>query len=121
MNQEIEQCEEKLLQAFREKDIATLDKLIDDSLIFDGPDGSVVSKEMDMATYRAEDTKIETMDCLERQIQVFGDTAIISTVIYLKASFMGDKYKADGKARFLRTWKRIDGQWKVIGGASVII
>lgn len=121
MDQEIQQCEERLLQAFREKDTVTLDKLIDDNLIFNGPDGTVINKEMDMATYRAADTLIEKMDCLDRQVQAFGDTAIVSTVVYLKATFMSGKYNVDGKARFFRTWKRTDGQWKIIGGASVVI
>jgi len=81
MKQEINQCEEKFLQAFRTSNVNVIE------------------------------------DCVEREIQLFEDTAIVTTVIYLKASSGG--HLVEGKTRFLRTWKKFNTGWKIIGVASV--
>lgn len=119
MKEEIVKCEERILQAFRESDIKVLDELIHDDLIFNGPTGEVIDKEMDLSAYKSGDAIVEKMESLEREVQVFGDTAIVSTVISLKGSFMDNPI--DGKARFIRVWKKSDNRWQVIGGASVVI
>lgn len=117
--EEIIEYEEKLLQAFRQSDIEVLENLIHDDLIFNSPLGQIVDKEMDISTFKSEKTFIDTMDCIEREIRLFDDVALVSTVIYLKGSFMD--FRVDGKARFFRTWKKFGDGWKVIGGASVTV
>lgn len=119
MKQEIIECEEKLLQAFRDSDLAVMDQLIHDDLIFNGPTGELIDKEMDLSTYRSGNMIVEVMEAIDREIRTFTDTATVSTVIYLKGWFL--KNPIDGKARFFRTWKNFSGQWKVIGGSSVLL
>lgn len=119
MKHEIDQCEEKLLQAFRTSDIKALDELIHDNLIFNGPTGEIIDKEMDLDAYRSGHALVDTLDCIDRKTEIFDDTAVVSTVIYLKGSFM--EHKIDGKARFLRIWKKSNGRWKVIGGSSIVL
>ena len=115
--EEIIYNEEKLLQALRDSDINAMEELIHDKLIFNGPNGELINKEMDISVYKSGGAQVETMDCMERKIEIFDDTAVVSTIVYLKGSFMG--HLIDGKARFFRTWKKIGDQWIVIGGASV--
>lgn len=119
MKQIIEQHEEKLLNAFKECNVEVMEKLIHDDLIFNGPNGQVVTKEMDLAAYRSGAVTWEVADSLEREIQIFNDTAVVSTVVHLAGSFMDNPL--DSKARFLRIWKEFNGEWKVIGGASIIL
>ena len=119
MKQEIIECEERILQAFRTSDVKVLDELIHDDLIFNIPSGEVINKEMDLDAYKSGYAKVEEMNCEEREIKEFGDTAVVSTVIYLKGTFMDNK--VDGRARFLRTWKKTGGRWQVVGGASVVL
>lgn len=118
MEKEIIQYEEKLLKAMKNSDTEVLDELIHDNLIFNIPTGDIITKEMDLATYKLKQN-LENVDCVERKIEVFGDTAIVSTIVYIKGS-LGD-VKLDNKVRFFRTWKKIDKRWKVIGGASIEI
>lgn len=117
MKQEIAACEELFLQAFRNVDIDALENLIHDDMVYNDARGNVVTKEMDLGAFRSANPVIETLDCAERDIQLFGDTAIVSTAVYLKGLFMG--HEIEGKSRFLRTWKKFDEGWKVIGVASI--
>lgn len=115
--EEIEKCEDNLLQAMRTSDIDMLNKLISDKLIFNIPNGDVISKEIDLESYRSGDMIIERIDCIDRQIQEFGDTAIVSTKVRMKGSFIQQPF--DGEVRSLRTWKKILEKWMIIGGASI--
>ena len=115
----IEQYEEKLLKAFKECNVEEIEKLIHDDLIFNGPDGQVLTKEKDLEVYKSGNAVFKELACIKRKINIFNDTAVVSTVIQLKGIFMGNSLES--KARFLRVWNQFDGSWKVIGGSSVVL
>lgn len=115
--EEIEKCEDNLLQAMRDADVEKLNKLISDKLIFNIPNGDVITKEIDLSSYRSGNMIVESIDCLDRQIQVFGDTAIVSAKVRMKGAFIQQAF--DGEVRFIRTWKKLLQEWVIIGGASI--
>jgi len=117
MEQEIIQLEEKFLQAIRNSNIEASAELLHDELIYNNAMGQVLTKQMDIEDFKSSNPVIEKLDCVERQIQVFDDTAIVSTVLHLKGTFMG--HQIDGKSRFLRTWKKFGSTWKIIAAASI--
>ena len=117
MEKEINQCEEKFLQAFRTSNVNVIEELIHDEMVYNNATGDVVSKKADIEGFKVANLQIETVDCVEREIRLFEDTAIVTTVIYLKASSGGRLI--EGKTRFLRTWKKFNNGWKIIGVASV--
>lgn len=119
MEQEITQCEEAFLQAMRTIDLEKMEELLHDDLIYNNFMGEVLDKEMDLAGAKSGNLVMDTVDCLDRKMQLFGDTAIVSTAIYMKGSFK--EHPIDGKTRFLRTWKKLDGKWKIIGAASLAL
>ena len=118
MAQEIIKCEESLLRAMKNSDVKVLDELIHNDLIFNIPTGDIVTKNMDLDTYKSE-TVLENVDCLDRKVQIFENTAIVSTIIYMKGTYGG--MNIDTKIRFFRTWKKFGEQWKIIGGSSIPI
>jgi len=118
MKQEIIQCEEKFLQSLKTSDIEALSNMIHDNLIYNNASGDILTKEMDIAGFKAANPKIEKIECIEQKIEVFGDIAIVSTVTYMKALFNGE-HQVEGKTRFLRTWKKFGDEWKVIGASSI--
>lgn len=117
VKQEIVQYEERFLQALRDADAEILAGFIHGRLIYNNFMGQVLTKKMDVEGFKSANPVIEKVDCIEREIQIFDDTAIVSTVVYMKGSFGGNQ--VEGKSRFLRTWKRFDGGWKIIAAASV--
>jgi Protein of unknown function (DUF3225). len=113
-------CEDRLLDAMRHGDVQVLDELLHDDLLFNRPTGEVINKEMDLAVCKSGDMVAKSITVLERDIQAFGDdVAIVTVAIGMEAEFR--KQPISGKFRFFRTWKKIEGKWKMIGGASVVI
>lgn len=119
LEEQINKSEDKLIQAFKDSDVKVIDELIHDDLIFNGPTGDLINKEMDLSSYRSGNMVVNEMNVLEREVRVFDNTATVSTVVHLKGSFM--KNQIDAKVRFFRTWKSFAGEWKVIGGSSIFL
>ncbi|MDU1890297.1 MAG: nuclear transport factor 2 family protein [Dysgonomonas sp.] len=116
---EIITCEAKLLKAMKECDIKTLDELLHDELIFNGPTGELVTKEIDLNAYQSGNMVIEENKISDQEIRTFGDTALVAVTVGIKGQFM--KQPIAGKFRYIRTWKMIDKQWKMIGGGCTPI
>lgn len=119
MEQEIIACEERFLQALANSDSKELEGTLHDDVIYNHPSGEVWTKKMDTDSFKAANPVIERVDCIDRKIEVFGDTAIVSTLIYLKGVFGGQQI--EGKSRFLRTWRKFPDGWKIIAAASMNI
>lgn len=117
MKQEIIQSEEKFLQGLRTSDLEILIDMIHDRLIYNHFSGKLMTKQMDIDDFKSSNPKIEKVECIEREVEMFDDTAIVSTVIYLKGVFGG--HPVEGKSRFLRTWKKTDNGWKIIAASSI--
>lgn len=112
--EEVVVCESRLLQAMRDCNLQVLGELLHDDLLFNGPTGEIVTKAMDLAVYQSGNMIVNENIPSGQKIRLFGDTAIVSVVISLKGEFM--KKPVSGKFSYLRTWKKIDSQWKMIGG-----
>ncbi|OJJ19536.1 hypothetical protein BKI52_22275 [marine bacterium AO1-C] len=117
--QQIEEQEAILLQAMQTSNVALLDKLIHPQLQFTIPTGQVVSKAMDLEGYRSGNMTIESMAPSEQQIQIIGESAVVTVKIDMKGVFLGQPFQ--GLFRFTRFWKLIDNQWQIVGGSSVQI
>ena len=73
----IEQLEAELRTAMLTDDLAALDRLIDDDLVFTGPDGGVASKADDLEMHRTSQIRMTRLDPSERRIIRRGDTAVV--------------------------------------------
>lgn len=116
--EEIAHAEERLLAAIRSCDVAALDELLHEDLLFNMPDGETKTKVFDLETYRSGNMAVESISAIDRAISRIGDeTAVIATTIDLKAKWYDTPI--DGKFRYLRVWKSCGGKWKVIAGSVV--
>lgn len=116
---EIVKSEELLLDAMLNSKVDVLDKLIHPDLLFNTAMGQVVTKELDLDTYRKGLMKIHKIKAENQKINMIGDTAVVSVIIDLDGEFSGQPI--GGKLLFLRVWKKFDTSWQVIAGSSVSI
>jgi len=112
-------AEERLLEAQKTSNVALLDSLLHDELLFNGPTGETATKAMDLANYRTGGINLHTVEASERQISVIGDDAVVAVTVRLIGNYMGQEI--DGRFRYLRVWKSFGGDWKVIGESVVTL
>lgn len=119
MQIEIRQVEERLRNAILSSDVTELDALIDDRLLFIGPDGGVYSKADDLELHRSSKERLTRFDLKEVLIELHGSTAIAVVRANLAGSFKGEAFEGD--YRYTRTWLRGDRGWRIIAGACAAL
>jgi len=106
--------ESALRQAQLTGDVAALDRLIDDELVFTGPDGSIYGKQDDLNAHRNGTIRITCLEPSEERVQLFGGIAVISVRMHMIGSFHGAPF--EGPFRYTRVWcERADG-WRIVAG-----
>lgn len=116
---EIVAREDALLRAITTNDVALLDDLLHDDLLFNGPDGQTGTKAQDLANYRSGGIQLRRAESSDRLVSVIGDDVVVAVTVTLEGSYLG--VRADGRYRYLRVWKRFGGSWRVIGGSVVAL
>ena len=112
--------EERLMTAMKTSNVALLDRLLHDDLLFNGPTGETATKAMDLANYRSGGIDLRTVEASDRQISVIDDVAVVAVSVRLVGNYMGQEI--DGRFRYLRVWKSFGVEdWKVIGGSVVTL
>lgn len=116
---EIVAREDALLRAITTNDVALLDDLLHDDLLFNGPDGETGTKAQDLANYRSGGIQLRRAESSDRLVSVIGDDVVVAVTVALEGNYLGAR--VDGRYRYLRVWKRFGRSWRVIGGSVVAL
>jgi hypothetical protein len=106
-------AERRLQAAQLAGDVAVLDELIDERLIFTGPDGLLYGKEDDLRLHRS---GAQTMTAVREEdllSLVDGRTGVTWFVGRLAGTFNGVAF--DMRVRYTRTWV-FTSRWKLVAG-----
>ena len=117
LESEIVARETALLAAMTSNDVALLDDLLHDDLLFNGPDGQTGTKAQDLANYRSGGIQLRRAEANDRLVSAIGDDVVVAVTVTLEGSYLG--VVVDGRYRYLRVWKRVEGVWRVIAGSVV--
>lgn len=101
--EQIIECEKRLLAAFKDNDIEVVEELLHDNLLFNIPTGQTVTKEMDIANLRSGVMKIVELSTSDQQICVTDDIATVAVTMHIRAQHEGNLM--ENKFRYLRVWK----------------
>lgn len=115
----IENKEEELRIAMLNSDIEKLDSLIDESLIFTIPSGEIINKSLDLKAHQSGDQKINALECVESNIQVFPSFSVVATKMKLLGEYKGNKI--DGLYSYTRVWTVIGSEYKVVAGQVAFV
>lgn len=114
--EEVGAAETALRLAMLNGDVAALDELIDDRLLFFGPDGSVATKAMDLEAHRSGVMKLLSLAVEDERTELHGEsTAIVVLRARLQGEFGGQPFS--GLYCYARTWLKKDSAWRIVGGA----
>ncbi|MEO7457313.1 MAG: SgcJ/EcaC family oxidoreductase [Gemmatimonadaceae bacterium] len=113
---EIAALEDRLRAAQLASDVAALDDLIADDLLFTGPDGRLYRKADDLAAHRDGVIRITTHEPQEIRVRHIGDdVAVVALLTRLAGSMAGNAF--GGGVRYTRVWAReADGRWRIAAG-----
>jgi ketosteroid isomerase-like protein len=115
-DQELVELETRLRDAQIAADVAALDALIADNLLFAGPDGQLATKRQDLEAHAS--GAVRFREHLPEELRVRRIGAVVA-VTSLRARLVVEvaKVVTRGTYRYTRIWAReADGQWRVVGG-----
>jgi ketosteroid isomerase-like protein len=117
---QIRACESRLYAAMLASDVAELDALIADDLLFVGPTGELATKAMDLERHRTGGTKFHELVPQELAIRVWDEQLAIAVAkIALSGTYLGHDFAGD--FRYLRVWGKGEIGWQVVGGSVSVI
>jgi len=110
---QIEQAEARLRDAMLTGDVAALDDVLSEALVFTNQAGTRLGKADDIAAHRSGLLRIERLDPREQPlVRLLGDGAIVCVTVDLAGSY-GDQPFA-GRFAYTRLWHRAPGErWRI--------
>ncbi|HWY37564.1 MAG TPA: nuclear transport factor 2 family protein [Bacteroidia bacterium] len=114
---QIIELEKKLLDAFGNKDLKTIDDLVHDNALFIYPNGLTVTKAMVIENYRSGNSAFSTIVSSDQVINLIDDAAVVSMNLELKGKY--HEQLISSEFRYIRVWKLFNGNWKVIAVSGV--
>jgi len=111
--------ETKLYQAIKESKITLLDELLHNDLLFILPSGEVITKAIDLSTYRDGALKVYELLPEVENLNIIDDMAVITLKMRLKGTYNDSPFEAN--YRYIRFWKKFDDGIKVVGGSGTAI
>lgn len=109
---ELDASERRLQSAIVESDVTTLDAMLDDSVVYTGPDGVALGKEQDLDTHRSGVLDVRIFDTESFTSRVIGDTGLTFIEAALTGTAAGEPFSV--RMRYTRTWVRGPGGWVVV-------
>jgi ketosteroid isomerase-like protein len=115
-DEEIVALESAIRAAQLDADVAALDRLIADELLFTGPDGRLGTKQQDLEAHGSGAIRFREHEPQELRIRRVGpDVAVVALRARLAVEVGGAV--VEGIYRYTRVWAREgDGRWRVAGG-----
>jgi ketosteroid isomerase-like protein len=112
----IVELEAVLRRAQLEADVATLDRLIADSLLFTGPDGRLATKAEDLAAHASGAVRFRVHEPEELVVRAVGETVRVAALrTRLVVDVAGTR--VSGTFRYTRVWAREQGgPWRIVPG-----
>ena len=112
---EIVACEARIRAAQLAADVAALDRLIADELLFTGPDGRLGTKADDLAAHGSGAVRFRGHEPEELRVRGVGpDVAVSALRARLTVEVGGTLVR--GTYRYTRVWAHEGGSWRVVGG-----
>ena len=104
--------ETKWCDAYRQRDVSSMNSVLADEFIITVEDGNTYGKEGYLAHSGDASTHVDVSEMLELRVRVHGSVAIVTGAYHEKGATKGKPYEY--RDRFTDTWINNDGKWQVL-------
>jgi ketosteroid isomerase-like protein len=105
--------------AEQHKDVAALDQLLSNTMVYIDYDGSLQTKAQFLEEAKSETLHPEQITNDEMTAHVYGDAAVVTGIYREKGVSKGKPYSRRG--RFTDTWVKENGTWQCVASQSTLI
>jgi Domain of unknown function (DUF4440) len=110
------ELDRKRMQAMSDKDLATLDGLLADDLIYTHSSARVDSKQSLIANMKSGATVYSSIEPSEVKAQDLGDAVVLTGVAWIKVASQGKQL--DFGVRFTDAYAKRGGRWQMVAWQS---
>ncbi|MFD2795172.1 nuclear transport factor 2 family protein [Promicromonospora vindobonensis] len=116
----LRQAERRLQAAQLASDVDALDGLIEDTALFTGPDGNVLSKRDDLDAHASGYQVMSRVEEEDLRVLVTARTGVTWFLGTLEGTFGGERLAA--RMRYTRTWTRDDrAGWRIVAAHATFV
>jgi ketosteroid isomerase-like protein len=108
---QIIKVDEERNQALQKGDVATLDRIYTDDLVYSNATGVILTKAQHLADLKSRGLNFRSFKHEDVQVTVHGDTGFLTGISKSVVEFHGSV--SGGSRRFLNVFVKRDGQWKL--------
>ncbi|MCG6952908.1 MAG: nuclear transport factor 2 family protein [Betaproteobacteria bacterium] len=116
IEQEILALEEKRCAAMAANDVATLEKLFHDALIYTHSSAVVDTRASYLEALKSGHTRYHSVQRSDEKVRVCGDSALVTGRAIIDVTVKGEKKHLD--TRFLDVWTKTPQGWKFVAWQS---
>ena len=117
---DIEDAERRLRAASLAGDVAALDALLADDLVFTTQQGQVLDKHDDLELHRSGALKLSALSFSDYRLESLADDLVLAT-LRADAQGLAGGQAFDAALRFTRIWRRDEGGWRIRAAHSSLI
>ena len=111
-SEEILKVDEERNQALQKGDVATLDRIYSDDLVYANASGALLTKVQHLAELKARTLNFRSFKHEEVQATVHGDTGVVTGISKSVVEYQGSV--SSSHRRFLNVFSKKDGHWLVV-------
>ncbi len=112
LTESLRAAEQRLLAAQLASDVPVLAELLDDAVLFTGPDGKLSTKDDDLSAHRNGHQVLHKVDEVELRLRVHGSTGVTWFLGVLEGALGGEPFVA--RMRYTRTWTHDGSGWRIV-------
>jgi ketosteroid isomerase-like protein len=105
-------AEQTWQDALLKSDVAALESLYSDKLIYTHSNGSVDNKKTYIESIKSGSAKYESMKRDEIKVDIYGNTALVTC--HWQVSFSNNGNKVNANARYLHAYVLQNGRWQMV-------
>jgi ketosteroid isomerase-like protein len=113
MKDEILKVDEERNQALQKGDIATLDRIYSDDLVYANASGALLTKAQHLAELKGRTLNFRSFKHEDVQVTVHGDTGVLTGISKSVVEYQGAV--SSSNRRFLNIFFKKDGRWQCVG------